>query len=114
MDINSILTTAHRVISFPDHFQQPFFAAYAPRYRVAALFLFAYGKNMNSPSIVNRALELLELLSAEENNITRQFSKTGIKIRDAFASQAIIQLKKSYCDKKKCLYCGIGTRLLNN
>ncbi|HEY0666693.1 MAG TPA: DUF2851 family protein [Sphingobacteriaceae bacterium] len=79
-----------------------------------SLFLFAYGKNMNSPSIVNRALELLELLSAEENNITRQFSKTGIKIRDAFASQAIIQLKKSYCDKKKCLHCGIGTRLLNN
>lgn len=78
------------------------------------LFLFAYGKNMNNPLIVNRALELLELIPAEGNNITRGFKETGMKIQDAFMSQAVLQLKKSYCDKKKCLHCGIGTRLLSN
>lgn len=79
-----------------------------------APFLFAYGKNMNSPINVARALELLELIPAEQNNITQKFKETGIKMSGAFSSQAVLQLKKSYCDKKKCLHCGIGIRLLNN
>lgn len=78
-----------------------------------SLFLFAYGKNMNTPKTVNLALELLEVLPAEENNITSKFKTTGVKISEAFTSQAVLQLKKSYCDKKKCLHCGIGNRLLN-
>ncbi|HXI00680.1 MAG TPA: DUF2851 family protein [Sphingobacteriaceae bacterium] len=79
-----------------------------------SLFLFAYGKNMNVPLNVNRAMELLELVPAEENNITNKYKDNGIKMSGAFTSQAVLQLKKSYCDKKKCLHCGIGTRLLNN
>ena len=79
-----------------------------------AVFLFAYGKNMNSPSDVNRALELLESIAAEDNNVTRKFKETGIRLSGSFASQAMLQLKKSYCDRKKCLHCGIGARLLNN
>lgn len=79
-----------------------------------SVFLFAYGKNMNLPKTVNLAIQLLETLPAEENHITKKFKEAGIKMKGAFSSQAAIQLKKSYCERKKCLHCAIGTKLLNN
>ena len=40
------------------------------------------------------------------------FSRAGIKVCHAGDSQALIQLKREYCEKKKCLYCRIGYRYL--
>lgn len=78
-----------------------------------APFLFSYGKNMGRSSLVNKALQLLETVPLENNQITERFRETGIELKSAFTSQALIQLKRSYCDEKKCLNCGIGTKLLN-
>lgn len=78
-----------------------------------SVFLFAYGKNMNLPKTVTLAIQLLEILPAEENHITKKFKEAGLKMEGAFSSQAVIQLKKSYCDRKKCLHCAIGSKLLN-
>ncbi|MBO9675773.1 MAG: DUF2851 family protein [Sphingobacteriaceae bacterium] len=77
-----------------------------------ALFLFAYGKYTDTPFYISRAIKLLESLPAEENAITGKFKGAGVKIRHAFASQAILQLKKQYCNEKKCLSCGIGIKIL--
>jgi len=33
-------------------------------------------------------------------------------IENAYDSQALLQLKQSFCDQKKCLTCAIGTDLL--
>ncbi|GGE40728.1 uncharacterized protein DUF2851 [Pedobacter psychrotolerans] len=77
-----------------------------------ALFLFAYGKHTGTQSYINRAILLLESLPPEKNAITDKFIEAGVKIEKAFASQAILQLKKQYCDHKKCLSCGIGIRIL--
>ena len=77
-----------------------------------ALFLFAYGKYTDAQFYISRAIKLLELLPAEENAITDKFKVAGVKIENAFASQGILQLKKQYCDQKKCLTCGIGIKLL--
>ncbi|MFW0718785.1 DUF2851 family protein [Pedobacter sp. N23S346] len=77
-----------------------------------ALFLFAYGKHTGTQFYISRAIRLLESLPAEKNAITDKFIEAGVKIENAFASQAILQLKKQYCDQKKCLSCGIGIKIL--
>ncbi|MFC1224032.1 DUF2851 family protein [Pedobacter sp. BG31] len=77
-----------------------------------ALFLFAYGKHTATPYFINRAIKLLESLPAEQNAITDKFTGAGVKIANAFTSQGILQLKKRYCDEKKCLSCGIGIKIL--
>jgi len=51
-------------------------------------------------------------LKAENNYITRMWEQCGMKASNAADSQALIQLKKEYCDKKKCLYCRIGYEYL--
>ncbi|WP_131536773.1 DUF2851 family protein [Pedobacter nototheniae] len=77
-----------------------------------ALFLFAYGKQTDTQFYMNRAIKLLESLPAEKNAITDKFMMAGLKIDHAFASQGVLQLKKQYCDQKKCLSCGIGIKIL--
>ena len=77
-----------------------------------ALFLFAYGKHTATQYFISRAIKLLESLPAEQNAITDKFTEAGVKMTNAFASQGILQLKKQYCDEKKCLSCGIGIKIL--
>ncbi|RZL32717.1 MAG: DUF2851 family protein [Pedobacter sp.] len=77
-----------------------------------ALFLFAYGKHTGTQFYISRAIKLLESLPAEQNAITDKFTSAGVEVDNAFASQGILQLKKQYCDAKKCLSCGIGIKIL--
>lgn len=74
---------------------------------VVPLF-FVYGKKKDKPEYCERAIQILERIPAEQNTITRLFKRTGIKIENAADSQATIQLKREYCEKKKCMYCRIG------
>lgn len=74
---------------------------------VASLF-FAYGKKKNRPEYCERSIKILERIPAEQNSITGLFAKTNVKIENAADSQAVIQLKREYCEKKKCMYCRIG------
>jgi hypothetical protein len=77
-----------------------------------SLFLFAYGKAMDQYELVNRALLLLEQLPAENNAIIEQYRNAGVEVDSAFISQALLQLKKKYCNEKKCLNCTIGIKIL--
>ena len=74
-------------------------------------FLFAYFKKKNSDNDI--ALKLLELIPAEKNVIIRKWMELGIGAFSAFDSQALLQLKKKYCDEKKCLRCRIGHKVLS-
>ena len=71
-------------------------------------FLYAYGIHKGNEKLCARAGSFLEELKAENNYITRMWEQCGMKASNAADSQALIQLKKEYCDKKKCLYCRIG------
>lgn len=77
-----------------------------------ALFLFSYGKHHQSDGFINRSLALLENIPAESNSIVKNFTEFGIKIENSYDSQAVIELKNTYCDHKKCLNCGIGNSIL--
>jgi hypothetical protein len=76
------------------------------------LFLFSYGKHNQLEYYINRSLKLLEQLPAEQNNIVTNFDLLGIKVNTAFDSQALLELKNSYCNYKKCLQCGVGNKIL--
>ena len=75
-------------------------------------FLYAYGLHKGNRVLCARAGSFLEELKAENNYITRMWEQCGMKASNAADSQALIQLKKEYCDKKKCLYCRIGCEYL--
>ena len=57
--------------------------------------------------------ELLHSFRAEDNKDVRLFTAAGIDCRDAFDSQAMIELRREYCEKNKCIYCRFGHRMLS-
>ncbi len=76
--------------------------------------LFVYGTSNGLPELSERAVKLLEKINPEKNTITNLFRQAGVALTNAVESQALIQLKKEYCDQKKCIYCRIGHQLLSN
>lgn len=77
-----------------------------------APILFAYGKKTATESYCDRAIHLLESLKPERNAIVTEFQDAGIIPRNAFDTQAIIQLRRAYCEPRKCLFCRIGHTVL--
>ena len=75
--------------------------------------LFAYAQSRDDAAMQERVLEWLHQLKAEQNTITRIWKKLGIRATSAHQSQALIQLKREYCDAFRCLECSIGNRLLS-
>ena len=75
--------------------------------------IFAYGKVRDSAETCERALSFLEETAPEENTITAEWEKTGIRADSAFMSQGLLQLRKSYCRRRRCLECRIGARLIS-
>ena len=74
--------------------------------------LYTYGYLSNNESCQNKALDWMEHINAEKNSITEAFRKLGLENRSAADSQALIQLKHEYCDRKRCLQCAIGNKIL--
>ena len=80
---------------------------------VVAPLLYARGEITDDYSLIDRAVNLLESLRPERNSIVATFEHAGIKAPDALTSQALIELKREYCDARKCIYCKIGHWLLS-
>ena len=74
--------------------------------------LFAYGHHHKENIYKERALLWLEQIAEEKNSITKGFTLLGIDNKNAFDSQALIQLKNEYCNQKRCLECAVGNKLL--
>ena len=75
-------------------------------------FLYAYGQHRGDEALCQRAVGFLENLKAEENRIIRIWRECGLEVGTAADSQALIQLKREYCDMKKCLHCRFGYEYL--
>ena len=76
-------------------------------------FLFFFGTKNSQTFIRNRSLSFLESLPAEKNNIVALWQKQDIRPGNAAHSQALLHLKKNYCDKHRCLDCAFGHTILN-
>ena len=70
--------------------------------------LFAVGRHRQREDLCDRAFDFLEQLKAEDNYIIRMWKQCGLDVKTAGDSQALIQLKKQYCDRKDCLRCRFG------
>ena len=79
---------------------------------VAAPLMMAYGTLHGDEELCSRAVDLLHDLPSENNSIVTLFVSAGIGSKDAFTSQALIHLRRNYCQPRKCLYCRLGHRLL--
>jgi hypothetical protein len=75
-------------------------------------FLFAYASQKDNADLKEKAEKLLEKIPAERNSIITNWKNIGINCRSAYDSQALLQLKKMYCDEKKCIRCRIGHKVL--
>ena len=64
--------------------------------------------------VTEEILDGLRNLPAEKNTTIQGFSKLGLKAQNAFESQAYLELKKHFCNEKKCLNCALGLQLLKN
>lgn len=74
---------------------------------------FVYSKERG----VNASEELLDWLRKlppEKNSIIDGYINLGLKPKDAFESQAYLELKKHFCNEKKCLNCAIGLQILKD
>ena len=78
-----------------------------------APFQFAYGVFMEEEVFIQQAIETLINTSTEKNKIIERFKVLGLKTKNAFDSQFLLELKNQYCDNKKCLNCQIGASILS-
>ena len=79
---------------------------------VAAPILFAHGRSHHDDERMEHAFALLESLPAENNNITRSWRLASLTVASAADSQALIQLRHAYCDRRDCLRCRFGAEYL--
>ena len=78
----------------------------------AVPMLFAVGRHRQKEEYCDRAFDLLDQLKAETNHIIRLWQECGLDVSNAGDSQALIQLKKEYCDRRDCLRCRFGYEYL--
>jgi hypothetical protein len=75
-------------------------------------FLFLYGTKMGKEDLEDRAIQFLEAVPAENNAVIRNWVNCGLQPKNAFDTQALLHLKSEYCDKKRCMDCRIGVKLI--
>ncbi len=80
------------------------FAPFAYSYRVF------YGHE-DAESLLENTLSNLP---PEVNSIIEEYDRLGVKAQNSLHSQGIMQLSEYYCNRRKCLHCAIGTKILKN
>ena len=75
-------------------------------------FMFIYGQMTGKTDFEERSFALLEELKAEKNNILKGWESLNIEPKNAYESQALLQLKNKYCNAKRCLSCAVGNQLI--
>lgn len=74
----------------------------------AVPLIYSYATSRCNETLREQAIEMLQSLPPERNSIIDAFSRAGLEAESAFDSQAIIQLRRRYCQERRCLACRIG------
>ena len=72
---------------------------------------FCYAQQQGT-EISEEILALATAIAPEKNMIVKQFDVLRPKAKNAMQSQALLQLKQTYCKPKRCLDCAIGNVIL--
>ena len=78
----------------------------------AVPMMFAYGRHTMNEALCERACAMLESLKPEANSVVSAWSRCGLRAMTAADSQALVQLKHEYCDRRDCLRCRFGYEYL--
>lgn len=81
---------------------------------VLAPLVYCRGLERARTDLMDGAVEMWEQTDGEKNSITKGFERHGITAGNAFTSQALIQLHKEYCERRRCPECRLGHRLLSS
>ncbi len=74
--------------------------------------LFTYANNRGDENLKEKLYDVMHNLPAENNRILRIWKECGLDVGTAADSQALIQLKRKYCDRSDCLRCQFGYEYL--
>lgn len=77
-----------------------------------APMMFAYSIYTQNDAATNNAILLQESIMAENNKFTKPWTMAGFELRNAFESQALIQLSKEYCLRQRCRECPLAHQLI--
>ena len=72
-----------------------------------APMLFYYGHYHSAETYKEKAMNYLEQTTPENNVLIREFANSGIKLENAFQTQAALYMYKHYCRRRRCLECRI-------
>jgi hypothetical protein len=75
--------------------------------------LFSYGKYRKDNFLTEKAIDIFESIPTESNTIITNWKSCGIRAKHALESQALLYLKKEFCDKYRCTSCQIGHQILS-
>jgi hypothetical protein len=75
-------------------------------------FYYVYGMIKDKPAVTRKSMQFLKALPPERNHKIIRWESLDAPIKSAYESQAFLQLKNAWCDKKRCLECRIGDQVL--
>lgn len=78
----------------------------------AAPLIAAVARRRGDFEMGEHAFILWESIAPERNRYITQWAAAGMDCRTAADSQALLQLRKEYCDRERCLECRLGHALL--
>lgn len=76
--------------------------------------LAAYGRTVDEPFQIDKAIAFLKAIPAEQNSVTRKWNALGDPAGSAFDSQAQIGLYQIFCRARRCLDCSIGSFIVKS
>jgi hypothetical protein len=74
--------------------------------------IFLYGHKRGDDKLKARAIEFLSHLPPEKNEVIRRWEKAGVRAGSALDTQALLQVRSAYCQRKQCLRCMVGSRII--
>lgn len=78
-----------------------------------APYLYAYGSLLGQEDKLQSAVSLLTALEGEDNTLVRGWLDAGLRPTTAFRSQALLHLRKEYCDRQRCRDCRFAHRMVH-
>ena len=76
--------------------------------------LFTYAQYLRDQHLLDKVLGWLEEIRPEKNQIVRTYQLAGFPAESAADSQALLEMKKQYCEQHRCLDCSVGSFLLKS
>lgn len=77
-------------------------------------YIYFQGKHQNNAGLLTKAMRILKIIRPEKNTVISSYKKLGLKVSNAFETQALLELYKNWCLAKKCLSCEVGKDVLQN